>query len=147
MKQTYKNSLRRVLVRVYSPCIYRIEKIRASLMWRRGVSACIRKRKKHNKPRFYMLFDSNTMHFVSMTYNPVRDAVSVRSLLRMGKLHVHRSPSVSDIKRECFYYTDSLWGAPQCDPKQKLAEWLRYYLAVVSPSIRKLNAYKKKYSL
>lgn len=135
------------MLRIYTPCIYRIEKTRATLMWQKGVRDCIRQRNKLNKPRFYMLFDTNTMHFVSMTYNPTKDAVSVRTLLRMGKLHVRRTPSVTDLKRECFYYTDSHWGAPQCDPTQKLQEWLAYYLNTVSTPIRKLNTYKKKHSL
>lgn len=147
MKTSYKQSLRRALTAVYAPSIYRIEKIRATIMWHRGVRNCIRAYKKIGKPRFYMLYDSNTRSFVSMPYDIRKDAVSVRSLLRMGKMHVKRRPSVKDMMRESFYYTDSKWKAPTCNPQQKLQEWLAYYLNVVSSPIRKLNSYKQKYSL
>lgn len=141
-----KKNLQKVFLTIYRPIIVRREKLKATIMWRKGVKECIKAYKETKGPRFYLWFDSNTMTFFPVTLHEraKHDTISLSRLITMGKLKAKRRPTVNDVKRECFYYTPSRWGAIGCDSDnalrmQKYKKWLSYYMTELSEPMRKLN--------
>ena len=149
MKKEIKKKLRKAFYNCYKPYIVRKEKIKATILWRRGVRDCNREFRRLNGPRFYLWFDENTMSFVPMTMNPSvkGESVSMSELQRTHKIKARRKMKIEDMKRECFYYTPSRWGAIGCSDDnalrvEKYHKWLRFYMSHLSLPIRKLNAYR-----
>nr|WP_297658400.1 hypothetical protein [uncultured Prevotella sp.] len=154
MKQVYSNHLRQMLVNIYTPFITRIELLRATWMWRKGVKATLNKYKEGGAPRFYMLYDKSHQDWAIMTYDPNRKGLlAYRRLVQLGKWKATRHfKNVDDIKKESYYYTPSKWGAIGCDADnkvraKKLKHWQDYYMYRVSVPMEKLRNYKKKYNL
>lgn len=154
MKQVYSNHLRQMLVNIYTPFITRIELLRATRMWHKGVKATLDKYKEGGAPRFYMLYDKSHQDWAIMTYDPNRKGLlAYRRLVQLGKWKATRYfKNVEDIKQESYYYTPSKWGAIGCDADnkvraKKLKHWQDYYMYRVSVPMEKLRNYKKKYEL
>ena len=154
MKQVYSYHLRQMLVNIYTPFITRIELLRATRMWNKGVKATLDKYKEGGAPRFYMLYDKSHQDWAIMTYDPNRKGLlAYRRLVQLGKWKATRYfKNVDDIKQESYYYTPSKWGAIGCDADnkvraKKLKHWQDYYMYRVSVPMEKLRNYKKKYEL
>lgn len=154
MKQVYSYHLRQMLVNIYTPFITRIELLRATRMWNKGVKATLDKYKEGGAPRFYMLYDKSHQDWAIMTYDPNRKGLlAYRRLVQLGKWKATRYfKNVEDIKQESYYYTPSKWGAIGCDADnkvraKKLKHWQDYYMYRVSVPMEKLRNYKKKYEL
>lgn len=146
---TIKQRIRALMLAVYKPYIVRKEKMIATRMWKRGVKECIAEYKRVNGPRFYLWFDRNSFQFIPIVYEqrPKGDAIAMKYLIRSRKVKIRREMKVEDMKRECFYYTPSRWGAIGCDSDNKLrlkkyAEWINYYMTELSESMKKVRAFK-----
>lgn len=146
MNTKIKKTARRLFVAFYKPFIVRKEKIKATRMWQKGVKECINIYKETRGPRFYLWFDTNTSTFFPVTLEPrpKKDCLSMRELIRMGKIKAKRRIDVEDIKRECFYYTPSRWGGIGCESDnalriEKYNKWLTFYMNNVSIPMRKLK--------
>jgi len=149
MKQKIKKTARKILVATYRPFIVRKEKFKATRMWRKGVKECIKAYEVTRGPRFYMWFDEHSMRFfpVTLEERPKGDTISMRLLQRTGKIRAKRRMEVDDMKRECFYYTPSRWGAIGCESDNRLRiekynKWLRFYMGKLSEPMRKLNQFQ-----
>lgn len=154
MKQSYQNFFRRVAIAIYQPIVTRIELLRATMMWRKGVKATLRMYEHVGAPRFYMLYDQSHKDWAIMTYDPNRKGkLAYRKLVQMGKWKASRYfKGVEDIKAACFYYTPSKWGATGCDDDNhvrtaKLKQWQEYYMWRVSEPMSKLRSYKNRYGI
>jgi hypothetical protein len=149
MKKSIKTSIMNVLFAIYEPVITRIEKFRATLMWRDGVRQCIKMYKELRSPRVYLFYDAKHMVWAPMTYEPNKGMKpSLRMLRRMGKARgVSRISGVKDMKEFSYYYTPSKWGALGCDEDnrvrtEKLAMWVAYYTTRLSEPMRKCREYR-----
>lgn len=154
MKQSYSNALRRMAIACYQPFITRLELLRATQMWRKGVKATLLKYKEGGAPRFYMLYDKAHQDWAIMTYDPNRkNMLAYRRLVQLGKWRADKYfKNVQGIKDASFYYTPSKWGAVGCDADnkvrtQKLKQWQSYYMFELSSPMEKLRAFKKKYEI
>lgn len=150
MKQKIKYFVQDALFRVYYPLMLRREKMKAASMWREGVSLAKKMYKELGSPRVYLFFDANHMVWSPMTYEPNKKyKPSVRMLRIMGKMHgSEKIKNVEDMKRHCFYYTESKWGARSCSDEnslrtEKLGLWVTYYLTNLSDTMRKLREYRQ----
>ena len=154
MKKVYQNHLRKMLIAIYQPVITRIELIRATRMWQKGVKATLAKYQEGGAPRFYMLYDQSHKDWAIMTYDPNRkQLLAYRRLVQLGKWKATRYfHNVEDIKAASYYYTPSKWGAIGCDADnkvrgKKLKQWQEYYMYRVSVPMEKLRSYKKKHGI
>ena len=154
MKKVYQNHLRKMLIAIYQPVITRIELLRSTRMWQKGVKATLAKYQEGGAPRFYMLYDQSHKDFAIMTYDPNRkDMLAYRRLVQLGKWKATRYfHNVEDIKAASYYYTPSKWGAIGCDADnkvraKKLKQWQEYYMYRVSVPMEKLRSYKKKHGI
>lgn len=154
MKKVYQNHLRKMLIAIYQPVITRIELLRSTRMWQKGVKATLAKYQEGGAPRFYMLYDQSHKDWAIMTYDPNRkDMLAYRRLVQLGKWKATRYfHNVEDIKAASYYYTPSKWGAIGCDADnkvraKKLKQWQDYYMYRVSVQMEKLRSYKKKHGI
>lgn len=154
MKQSYQNHLRKLAIAIYQPIITRIELLRSTRMWRKGVKATLERYREGGAPRFYMLYDQSHEDWAIMTFDPNRkEMLAYRRLVQLGKWKASRYfKNVEDIKAASFYYTPSKWGAVGCDEDnrvraQKLRQWQQYYMWRVSEPMEKLRCYKKRYGI
>lgn len=154
MKKVYQNHLRKMLIAIYQPVITRIELLRSTRMWQKGVKATLAKYQEGGAPRFYMLYDKSHKDWAIMTYDPNRkDMLAYRRLVQLGKWKATRYfHNVEDIKAASYYYTPSKWGAIGCDADnkvraKKLKQWQDYYMYRVSVQMEKLRSYKKKHGI
>lgn len=154
MKKVYQNHLRKMLIAIYQPVITRIELLRSTRMWQKGVKATLAKYQEGGAPRFYMLYDQSHKDWAIMTYDPNRkDMLAYRRLVQLGKWKATRYfHNVEDIKAASYYYTPSKWGAIGCDDDnkvraKKLKQWQDYYMYRVSVQMEKLRSYKKKHEI
>lgn len=154
MKKVYQNHLRKMLIAIYQPVITRIELIRSTRMWQKGVKATLAKYQEGGAPRFYMLYDQSRKDWAIMTYDPNRkQLLAYRRLVQLGKWKATRYfHNVEDIKAASYYYTPSKWGAIGCDADnkvraKKLKQWQEYYMYRVSVLMEKLRSYKKKHGI
>ena len=154
MKKVYQNHLRKMLIAIYQPVITRIELIRSTRMWQKGVKATLAKYQEGGAPRFYMLYDQSHKDWAIMTYDPNRkQLLAYRRLVQLGKWKATRYfHNVEDIKAASYYYTPSKWGAIGCDADnkvraKKLKQWQEYYMYRVSVLMEKLRSYKKKHGI
>ena len=154
MKKVYQNHLRKMLIAIYQPVITRIELLRSTRMWQKGVKATLAKYQEGGAPRFYMLYDKSHKDWAIMTYDPNRkDMLAYRRLVQLGKWKATRYfHNVEDIKAASYYYTPSKWGAIGCDADnkvraKKLKQWQDYYMYRVSVPMEKLRSYKKKHGI
>ena len=153
MKKTIKHSFLRILFAIYEPVITRIEKFRATMMWRDGVKQCVAMYKEIGSPRVYLFYDTKHMVWAPMTYEPNKlMKPSLRIFRRMGKARgVSKIKNVDDMKEYSFYYTPSKWGALGCDVDnqvrtEKLAKWVAYYMTRLSPAMRKCQEFRREAS-
>lgn len=153
MKKNIKYSVLNILFAIYEPVITRIEKFRATLMWREGVKQCIAMYKEIGSPRVYLFYDDNHKVWSPMTYEPNKAMKpSLRMLRRMGKARgIAKVKNVDDMKEFSFYYTPSKWGALGCDEDnrvrtEKLAKWIAYYMVRLSEPMRKCREYRQSAS-
>lgn len=153
MKKSIKYSVLNVLFAVYEPVITRIEKFRATMMWRDGVKQCVKMYKEIGSPRVYLFYDTKHMVWAPMTYEPNKAMKpSLRIFRRMGKARgVSKIQNVDDMKRYSFYYTPSKWGALGCDEDnrlkaEKLTKWIAYYTTHLSVPMRKCQEYRREAS-
>ena len=151
MKKSVKYSFLNILFAIYEPVISRIEKFRATLMWRNGVKQCIAMYKEIGAPRVYLFYDTKHMLWAPMTYEPNKlMKPSLRIFRRMGKARgVSKIQNIEDMKHYSFYYTPSKWGALGCDTDnqlraEKLAKWVAYYMTHLSPAMRKCQEYRRE---
>lgn len=135
---------------VYEPIITRTEKIRATMLWRKGVKQCVQMYKEIGSPRVYLLWDGHYNVWSPMTYEPNKAMKpSLRMLRRMGKARgIAKIKNVEDMKAYSFYYTPSKWGALGCAEDnrlrtEKLSLWLAYYMTKVSEPMRKCREYRQ----
>lgn len=135
---------------IYYPILRRILSLKAYLSWRKGVKLCDKQQKAIGSPRFYLFYNSHVHEWLPLTYERRRDAVSYKALVSMGKLRGFRIHSVADMKKACFYYTASKWGASAChDDHRKdlrghyLKKWTNYYLSI-SPHYQVVRHYLAK---
>ena len=149
MKKSIKRSITNALFRIYLPVITRIEKFRATMMWRDGVKQCIAMYKDLASPRVYLFFDSKHMVWAPMTYEPNKKyKPSLRILRRMGKARgVSKIQNVEDMKEFSYYYTPSKWGALGCAEDnrvrtEKLSKWIAYYMTHLSEPMQKCREYQ-----
>ncbi len=149
MKKSIKRSITNALFRIYLPVITRIEKFRATMMWRDGVKQCIAMYKDLASPRVYLFFDSKHMVWAPMTYEPNKKyKPSLRILRRMGKARgVSKIQNVEDMKEFSYYYTPSKWGALGCAEDnrvrtEKLSKWIAYYMTHLSDPMQKCREYQ-----
>lgn len=154
MKKVYQNHLRKMLIAIYQPVITRIELIRSTRMWQKGVKATLAKYQEGGAPRFYLLYDQSHKDWAIMTYDPNRkQLLAYRRLVQLGKWKATRYfHNVEDIKAASYYYTPSKWGAIGCDADnkvraKKLKQWQEYYMYRVSVPMEKLRSYKKKHGI
>lgn len=154
MKKVYQNHLRKMLIAIYQPVITRIELLRSTRMWQKGVKATLAKYQEGGAPRFYMLYDQSHKDWAIMTYDPNRkQLLAYRRLVQLGKWKATRYfHNVEDIKAASYYYTPSKWGAIGCDADnkvraKKLKQWQEYYMYRVSVPMAKLRSYKKKHGI
>lgn len=154
MKKVYQNHLRKMLIAIYQPVITRIELLRSTRMWQKGVKATLAKYQEGGAPRFYMLYDQSHKDWAIMTYDPNRKGMlAYRRLVQLGKWKATRYfHNVEDIKAASYYYTPSKWGAIGCDADnkvraKKLKQWQEYYMYRVSVPMEKLRSYKKKHGI
>ncbi len=154
MKQSYQNHLRKLAIAIYQPIITRIELLRSTRMWRKGVKATLERYREGGAPRFYMLYNQSHEDWAIMTFDPNRkEMLAYRRLVQLGKWKASRYfKNVEDIKAASFYYTPSKWGAVGCDEDnrvraQKLRQWQQYYMWRVSEPMEKLRSYKKRYGI
>lgn len=154
MKKVYQNHLRKMLIAIYQPVITRIELLRSTRMWQKGVKATLAKYQEGGAPRFYMLYDQSHKDWAIMTYDPNRkQLLAYRLLVQLGKWKATRYfHNVEDIKAASYYYTPSKWGAIGCDADnkvraKKLKQWQEYYMYRVSVPMEKLRSYKKKHGI
>lgn len=154
MKKVYQNHLRKMLIAIYQPVITRIELLRSTRMWQKGVKATLAKYQEGGAPRFYMLYDQSHKDWAIMTYDPNRkQLLAYRRLVQLGKWKATRYfHNVEDIKAASYYYTPSKWGAIGCDADnkvraKKLKQWQEYYMYRVSVQMEKLRSYKKKHGI
>lgn len=154
MKKVYQNHLRKMLIAIYQPVITRIELLRSTRMWQKGVKATLAKYQEGGAPRFYMLYDQSHKDWAIMTYDPNRkQLLAYRRLVQLGKWKATRNfHNVEDIKAASYYYTPSKWGAIGCDADnkvraKKLKQWQEYYMYRVSVPMEKLRSYKKKHGI
>ena len=143
-----------MLIAIYQPVITRIELLRSTRMWQKGVKATLAKYQEGGAPRFYMLYDKSHKDWAIMTYDPNRkDMLAYRRLVQLGKWKATRYfHNVEDIKAASYYYTPSKWGAIGCDADnkvrtKKLKQWQDYYMYRVSVQMEKLRSYKKKHGI
>ena len=143
-----------MLIAIYQPVITRIELLRSTRMWQKGVKATLAKYQEGGAPRFYMLYDKSHKDWAIMTYDPNRkDMLAYRRLVQLGKWKATRYfHNVEDIKAASYYYTTSKWGAIGCDADnkvraKKLKQWQDYYMYRVSVQMEKLRSYKKKHGI
>lgn len=148
MNVKYSNSLRRLALRLYYPVILRIERFKAVRMWHKGVRLCQQEHERVKRPRVYLFFNIKENRWVPLVYDRRRDAVAIKQLITMGKIHVKHTPTVEEMKEECFYYTHSKWGASGSYEnslrEKKLAQWISFYLVKVSVPMAKVMAFRKK---
>lgn len=149
MKSKIKHFFRSIFFAVWKFYVIRREKFIATRMWKRGVKECIEAYKTINGPRFYLWFDSSTFTFLPIVYEHRRkeDAISMKYLIASRKIRARKHMTVEDMKRECFYYTPSKWGAIGCESDNRLRvkkyhEWINYYMATLSESMKKVRAFK-----
>lgn len=149
MKKSIKQSFLRFLFACYEPVITRIEKFRATMMWRDGVKQCIKMYKELASPRVYLFYDQKHMVWAPMTYEPNKGMKpSLRILRRMGKARgVAKIQGVEGMKEYSFYYTPSKWGALGCAEDnrvrtEKLTKWIAYYMTHLSEPMRKCQEYR-----
>ena len=154
MKKVYQNHLRKMLIAIYQPVITRIELLRSTRMWQKGVKATLAKYQEGGAPRFYLLYDQSHKDWAIMTYDPNRkQLLAYRRLVQLGKWKATRYfHNVEDIKAASYYYTPSKWGAIGCDADnkvraKKLKQWQEYYMYRVSVPMEKLRSYKKKHGI
>ena len=147
-----KTFITNLLYRIYLPFIIRKEKFVAARMWRQGVKQCMKMYADVGAPRIYLFFDAKHMVWAPMTYEENKKlAPSFKVLRRMGKLHgLSKISCAEDMKRVCYYYTPSKWGALGCQEDnrvrtRKLYKWTVYYLTRLSNPIRKLAEYQSKH--
>ena len=150
MKKSIKKTVLNALFAVYEPVISRIEKFRATMMWRNGVRQCVAMYKEIGSPRVYLFYDSKHQVWAPMTYEPNRlHKPSLRMFRRMGKARgISKIQNVDGMKYYSFYYTPSKWGALGCDEDnqvrtEKLAKWVAYYMVYLSPAMRKCQEYRR----
>ena len=143
-----------MLIAIYQPVITRIELLRSTRMWQKGVKSTLAKYQEGGAPRFYMLYDQSHKDWAIMTYDPNRkDMLAYRRLVQLGKWKATRYfHNVEDIKAASYYYTPSKWGAIGCDADnkvrtKKLKQWQDYYMYRVSVQMEKLRSYKKKHGI
>lgn len=151
MNKNVKHYFLNIVFAAYEPVITRIEKFRASMMWRDGVRQCIAMYKEIGAPRVYLFYDTKHMVWAPMTYEPNKlMKPSLRMFRRMGKARgVSKIRNVEDMKSYSFYYTPSKWGALGCDEDnrirtEKLAKWMAYYTTHLSEPMRKCREYRRK---
>ena len=149
MKKSIKRSITNALFRIYLPVITRIEKFRATMMWRDGVKQCLAMYNDLASPRVYLFFDSKHMVWAPMTYEPNKKyKPSLRILRRMGKARgVSKIQNVEDMKEFSYYYTPSKWGALGCAEDnrvrtEKLSKWIAYYMTYLSEPMQKCREYQ-----
>lgn len=149
MNTKFKKSVRKLAVAIYRPFITRWEIYKATRMWKKGVRQCIRAYKKLNGPRFYLWFDSNTNTFIPLIHKErTKDnTLSMQYLQRTHQIRARRTMKVEDMKRECFYYTPSRYGAIGCEADNSLRldkynRWITFYLEKVSVPMRKLRQFQ-----
>lgn len=137
---------------LYLPVILRVEKLRATILWRRGVRDCKRMARELNGPRVYLFYDSQHHVFSPMTRGDNRlGKPSIKRLRSMGKMHGANIPStVEQCKQRSFYYTPSRWGARGCCDNRlraaKLALWVQYYLYNLSEPMMKCLSFRQAYA-
>ena len=143
-----------MLIAIYQPVITRIELIRSTRMWQKGVKATLAKYQEGGAPRFYLLYDQSHKDWAIMTYDPNRkQLLAYRRLVQLGKWKATRYfKNAEDIKAASYYYTPSKWGAIGCDADnkvraKKLKQWQEYYMYRVSVQMEKLRSYKKKHGI
>jgi len=153
MKKSIKRSFTDVLFHIYYPVITRIEKFRATRMWRDGVKQCIAMYKELGSPRVYLFYDQKHMVWAPMTYEPNKMCKpSLRILRRMGKAQgVSKIQGSEGMKEYSFYYTPSKWGALGCDEDnrvrtEKLAKFIAYYMVHLSEPMQKCQEYLRQAS-
>ena len=153
MKKSIKHSILNILFACYEPVITRVEKFRATMMWRDGVKQCIKMYKELASPRVYLFYDQKHMVWAPMTYEPNKGLKpSLRILRRIGKARgVAKIQGVEGMKEYSFYYTPSKWGALGCDEDnrvrtEKLAMWIAYYMTHLSEPMRKCQAFRSSAS-
>ena len=149
-----KDLITDALFRLYYPYVIRKEKFVAARMWNQGVRQCEKFKKEVGTPRVYLLFDRKHMVWAPMTYEPNRRLMpAFKVLRRMGKMHgMHKIRNVDDMKKVCYYYTPSKWGASGCREdnlirSEKLGQWLTYYLNRLSEPMRKCRQYQTRRGL
>lgn len=142
---------KKLVKRLWLPVVLRAEKLRAVMMWRKGVKICNAAYEKIGKPRFYLFYNTRNDAWMPLTYDPRKDCMSVRRMIQMGKMHLRHSrrPTQQEIQAECFYYTPSAWGAKGCEGHMRLMQskqqsWVDYYLSNVSKPMQKINKYLNK---
>lgn len=145
-----KQKITDTLFGVYYPYIVRKEKLKATRLWSEGVKMAEKMYREIGAPRVYLMFDAKHMVWSPMTYEPnKRLQPSFRVLRRMGKLKGLSSVrNVEDMKRVCYYYTPSKWGALGCAEdnrvrEEKLKKWLNYYMLRLSVPMRKVRDYQQ----
>ena len=145
-----KQKITDCLFRIYEPICFRVEKLKATMMWRKGVKQAIKMYEELHGPRVYLMFDANHMVWTPMTYEKNRQYKPSLKVLRfMGKMHgSEKVKNVEDMKRYSFYYTPSKWGALGCKEDnrvrtEKLAKWIAYYMVRLSEPMRKCREYRQ----
>lgn len=145
-----KQRIKDIAFRAYCQYIVRKEKLKAARMWREGVGLAVKMYKEIGSPRVYLFFDRKHMVWAPMTYEPNKQMKpSFKVLRRMGKMHgMHTLHDVEDMKRACYYYTPSRWGALGCDEdnrvrEEKLKLWMNYYMLRLSEPMRKVRDYRQ----
>ena len=146
-----KTFITNLLYRIYLPFIIRKEKFVAARMWRQGVKQAMKMYADVGAPRIYLFFDAKHMVWAPMTYEENKKlAPSFKVLRRMGKLHgLNKISGPEDMKRVCYYYTPSKWGALGCKEDNqvranKLKKWITYYLNSLSEPMRKCREYRRQ---
>ena len=96
-----------------------------------------------------MWFDENTYSFVPLLHkrSAKSDALSMEYLQKTHKVKAKRTMKAEDMKRECFFYTQSQSNPVGCDTDndlklQKYQYWLNYYLYRESEPMRKLRQFQ-----
>ena len=152
MKQSVKYLFMDGLFRLYEPFIIRLEKLRATRMWRDGVRQCEKMAKELNGPRVYLFYDAHYKVWSPMTYESNKQYKPALKILRMmGKMHgAEKVQNVGDMKRFSFYYTPSRWGAIGCKEDNrvrtdKLKMWISYYMNSLSEAMQKCRDYRLGY--
>lgn len=147
-----KETLTNMLFGAYYFFMVRKEKLKATRLWKDGVSQCEKMYKEIGAPRVYLLFDEKHLVWAPMTYEPNRLLKpSFKILRRMGKMRgtIQNVNSVDDLMRVSYYYTPSKWGALGCKEdnrvrEDKLKKWLNYYMLRLSAPMKKARDFQQR---